>query len=265
MGVVVFGLLKNNMNKVSVIIPTYNSSKYINECIESALNQTIKPLEIIVVDDGSTDDTESILKEYIGQNKITYIKKENGGPASARNKGVSLANGDYIAFLDADDIWTKTKLEEQLIMAVTKNADIVHTGRFFISENKQQKKDTIRIKDSLSYLIKNNYIVNSSVLIKKEIIKKYMFSELGDMFAVEDYFLWLNLKSLVYKFIHIDKPLVGYRIHKNQISQDALGNTIKLYLNIFKNGLTGKISIYCKLIALYKFLKLKLYRLKITK
>lgn len=254
------------MKTISTIIPSYNSREYIKHCVDSVLDQTIKSFEVIVVDDGSTDKTKEILTEYISQNKITYIKKENKGPASARNLGIKNANGDYIAFLDADDIWEKTKLQKQLQISENENTDVIHTGRYFIGEEKLEKaSEKLNTEDKLINLIKNNFIINSSVFIKTEIAKKFSFDEDPNMFAVEDYFLWLNLKSVGYKFKYINEPLVGYRIHDKQISSTALENTTKLYFKIFKSGLIGKISLYCRITALYKFIKLSLYKFKIKK
>lgn len=98
--------------KVSVIIPVYNGEKFVGEAIESVLGQSIKPAEIIVVNDGSEDTTEIVLKKF--KDKIRYVYKENGGTASARNCGLRTAQGELIGFLDADDIWLENKLERQL-------------------------------------------------------------------------------------------------------------------------------------------------------
>ena len=98
--------------KVSVVIPTYNSSQFIVETLESVFAQTYKDYEIIVVDDGSTDNTKEVLQPYTS--RIKYIYKENGGPASARNVGIKSAQGEYIAFLDSDDRWLPEKLEKHI-------------------------------------------------------------------------------------------------------------------------------------------------------
>ena len=100
------------MPKVSVIIPTYNSAQYITEAIESALNQTYKDFEIIVVDDGSTDNTKDILRSYIEKKKIHYFYQKNSGVSSARNTGVRVSQGEYISFLDSDDFWAAEHLQQ---------------------------------------------------------------------------------------------------------------------------------------------------------
>ena len=101
-------MVNNREPLVSVIIPTYNSSQYIKEAIDSVLAQTYKNFEIIVIDDGSTDNTKEVLAPYLSV--IKYIYKNNGGPASARNRGIKEANGEFVAFLDADDVWKPDRL-----------------------------------------------------------------------------------------------------------------------------------------------------------
>ena len=96
---------------VSIIIPTYNSASFITEAIDSCLMQTYTKFEIIVINDGSTDNTDEVVLKYI--DKITYIKQENAGAARARNLGIAEAKGDYIAFLDADDLWSEDKIQNK--------------------------------------------------------------------------------------------------------------------------------------------------------
>ena len=100
------------MPRVSVIIPTYNREKYIAETINSVLDQTFSDYEIIVVDDGSADNTERLIREQFAD-EVIYLSKPNGGPASARNMGMRVAKGEYIAFLDSDDLWLPEKLAIQ--------------------------------------------------------------------------------------------------------------------------------------------------------
>ena len=104
------------MNKpaCSIIVPCYNSAKYLPLCLDSILKQTYKQFEVVVVNDGSTDDTDDVMKPYLDDPRIKYIKQQNAGPPKARNTGINNADGDYIAFLDSDDLWEATKLEKQM-------------------------------------------------------------------------------------------------------------------------------------------------------
>ena len=120
---------------ISVIIPTYNSAVFLPEALQSVLSQTFLPQDVIVVDDGSTDDTEDVLEPF--RRHIHYIRQENQGPAVARNRGIAEAKGDLIAFLDADDVWVPEKLERQVnvlienprIGLVHSRYDLLHMAR----------------------------------------------------------------------------------------------------------------------------------------
>lgn len=98
--------------KVSCVIPVYNGEKYVGEAIDSVLSQTVQPLELIVVDDGSTDRTPDIVRSF--GDRLTYIRQDNAGPAKARNRGISVSHGEYLSFLDADDLWVPDKTQRQL-------------------------------------------------------------------------------------------------------------------------------------------------------
>src|SRR5574343_122865 len=108
--------MNENIYSIDAIIPTYNQSMFILDAIKSIENQTYKPLNIFIIDDGSNDDTFDIVNKYIptSQIPIIYHKKENGGPNSARNFGLKLSKADFVAFLDSDDTWDKDKLSEQI-------------------------------------------------------------------------------------------------------------------------------------------------------
>ena len=244
-------------NLVTVIIPTYNNSLFVIDSIESVLNQTYKNFEIIVVDDGSTDNTEDILKDYVNQKKIIYIKKINGGPASARNVGIREAKGKFVAFLDADDIWTPNKLTKQIGLILKNDFAAVHTDRYFFDQT--NTKDWINhSKQNIQHLIKENFIVTSSLIIKTEILKKYMFNEDANFFAVEDYELWLRLLFSDYTFGYIPEKLVGYRLHKNQISSNAnINNTIYIYKYHFQKQKKHKLPL------MYMYLKMRLYEIRL--
>lgn len=210
------------MSKVSVVIPAFNSAAYIRETINSVLNQSFKDLEVVVVDDGSKDNTGELLKDY--HSKVRYILKENGGPASARNLGIKEAKGEFIAFLDADDLWMSDKLEKQL-----ERFDGEDIGLVFSSVQKMDK-DNHDLPDYVNRerfeghifekLFNKNFVPTSTVLVRKSCFEEFgVFDEDPELISVEDYDMWLRIASK-YKLAHVDEKLVRYRVHENNISKN---------------------------------------------
>ena len=160
---------------VSIIIPTYNSVSFVTEAIDSALNQTFQDFEILVIDDGSTDETKKVLTEKYGDS-IKYLYKENGGVSSARNYGIEKAKGKYIALLDADDVWLPEKLEKQVIL-LESNGDIglCYTGAIVVNDHLETKSyvDAEECFDpTIELLLKMNILILSSAFIRKDLILK---------------------------------------------------------------------------------------------
>lgn len=177
-------------HKVSVIIPVYNVESSLTTCIDSVLRQTLKPYEIVVIDDGSSDKTESIAKSY--GSKIIYKKQENQGPAAARNAGLELAKGDFIAFLDADDYWREGFLERCTNFLDThKNAIAVSTGIIVILlDGKEQimppclhdgerMQKPIVLDDFFKFWAEQNHIRTGSNIIRKSVIDEAGFQQAG--------------------------------------------------------------------------------------
>ena len=127
------------MPTVSVVIPTYNCSRFVGDAIESVLAQTRVPDQIIVVNDGSTDDTAAVVQQY-RDGRIVYIEQANGGIAAARNRGLSIATGDYIGFLDADDRWLPSMLERQLAL-LERQPDVICTFANFMRTDEIAKRE----------------------------------------------------------------------------------------------------------------------------
>lgn len=207
------------MQKVSVIIPAYNKADYTVKTIESVLSQTYKPIEIIVVDDGSTDNTRQLLSQY--SNSITYIHKENGGACSARNLGIKASTGAYIALLDCDDIYLPNKIELS-VDYLNRNAQcgFVYTPVYFIDD----KDNILRVYPSgnnlcdghiNSRLLIKNFIPNSTVVVRKACFWKVGFFD-ESIFTPADWDMWLRL-SENYKAGYIKLPLTKYRISSNYI------------------------------------------------
>lgn len=126
---------------ISCIVPVFNGERYLAEAVESILNQTHRPIEIIVVDDGSTDETPVVIKQY--GNRIRSYRQENAGPATARNKGLSQARADFVAFLDADDLWHPEKLERQFARFCARaelDLSFTHVQNFWVPELEEEKR-----------------------------------------------------------------------------------------------------------------------------
>jgi len=254
---------------VSVIVPTYNRGCFIRETINSALNQTYQNFEIIIIDDGSTDNTKEIIKSF-NDNRIKYVfQKHSGLPASSRNTGIKIAKGEYIAFLDSDDLWFPLKLEKQ-IKAIERNPDkllistngIIFPSIFKIKFLSLNKDKEIFFKE----LLKKNIIINSSVLMKKNLVNKIGFLDENIILkSGEDHDYWLRILNYKDKSILILKDvLIKYRDHtQSRVSQYKKSN---FFLRRYKK----KAYIYKKYIDydptyLKKILKGILYQYKLSK
>ena len=208
--------------KISAIIPTFNRIDLLKRAIDSVLNQSIKPYDIIVVDDGSTDGTSDMIQQKY--KSIKLIQQKNSGVSAARNNGIKNAQGDWIALLDSDDEWKKNKLEEQ-VNKLTDNPkyEFCHTNEIWIrngirvNQKKRHKKYGGFIFDKCLDICR---ISPSSVLFNKNI-----FNHIGwfnDKLPVcEDYDLWLRITA-EFEILFIDKPLiVKYGGHNDQLSHSV--------------------------------------------
>ena len=206
------------MPKVSIIIPTYNREEFITETIKSVLNQTYKDFEIIVVDDGSTDNTKQKLELF--KSKIKLIEQKNSERAIARNNGVKNSSGEYIAFLDSDDLWIKNKLENQVNFLDEKKDFILTYGQSLrINEHGKSIKTAKRQIQGYSgnvfeELLFRNFIVSATPLIRREQFERTTGFQTKYV-PYEDWEFWIRL-SLLGKFYFFNKPFSYYRIHKSQ-------------------------------------------------
>ena len=212
------------MPAVSIIIPTYNRADLISKSINSVLNQTFKDFEIVIVDDGSTDDTENIIEGF-NDSRIKYIKNEkNIGAAAARNIGIKAARGKYIAFQDSDDEWLPEKLEKQVKVLITcQENNVVYTGFWRIKDNKKIYVPLSRVKQKegsiYKELLKGNFISTQTILLKKECFEKAgMFDE--NLPRFQDWDLVLRLAKY-YNFKFIDEPLALCYFTSKSISTDS--------------------------------------------
>ncbi|HTW27295.1 MAG TPA: glycosyltransferase [Acetobacteraceae bacterium] len=187
---------------VSTIIPAYNAAGTISRTIESALAQTLPPLEILVVDDGSTDATAEIVGRF--GPPVRLVRKPNGGPASARNLGAREAQGEWLAMLDADDWWYPDKLARQLALDDDPRIAIIHA---LASHSRMRVPSEIRFAD----LWRANLLINSTVLIRRSVFQALGgFDEDRRLISVEDYNLWLRVAESGWRIVTCQEVLIRY-------------------------------------------------------
>jgi teichuronic acid biosynthesis glycosyltransferase TuaG len=200
--------------KISVIIPSWNNAASIKKAITSCLNQTLQPLEVLICDDGSTDKTGAIVKS-IHSTLVKWHpgKKHSGRPAVPRNRGIKKAKGEWLAFLDADDEWLPGKLEEQIAIAKKTKCLAVCSNAFRKIKDGSRKSLYFNFPDkhlNLGSLLVTNYVICSSMLIHRSLLKKTGgFPENKKLASVEDYALWLRVAGLS-DIYYLKKPLVIY-------------------------------------------------------
>ena len=209
------------MPKVSVILPTYNRASLIGRAIKSILNQTFNDFELLIIDDGSVDDTEKVVKTF-ADTKVTYKKhEENKGAAAARNTGIHLARGEFIAFNDSDDEWMPEKLERQIkkFSEVNSNIGVIYCGYIAVSQqtNREIFRSTPMEKGKIYPRILQGCITGTfTPLIKQACFEKVgLFDE--TLPSCQDWDMWIRI-SEYYEFDFISDILVKMYIHGSQIS-----------------------------------------------
>ncbi len=249
--------------KISVIIPTYNRKHTLQRAIDSVLSQTFKPYEIIIVDDGSKDGT----KEWLLQNypSVQYIHQPNNGVSSARNKGIQISQGSWIALLDSDDEWMPEKLEYQSrFIEVNKDSSFCHTNEIWIRNGvrvNQMKKHKKYGGDIFKHCLDICRISPSSSIINKDV-----FEEVGafdeSLTVCEDYDLWLRVTAK-FNILFLDEPLIKkYGGHLDQLSRVpegieqyrirslekilSMGSLTETQFRSAKDMLIHKLNIYAK-------------------
>jgi len=196
--------------KFSIIIPTYNRAEFISKTIESVLNQTYVDFEIIVVDDGSTDNTEEIVLST-KDDRIRYYKKKNEERAVARNFGINKATGEYITFLDSDDLFYKNHLAEAYNFIKKENIDVLFQAYEVVSCFKKEQKSFQNHNINRLLITNGNIISCHGIFLSREIALQNLFNEDINLTASEDYELWLRIASI-------------YKIHHNPIITSCLIN-----------------------------------------
>jgi glycosyltransferase involved in cell wall biosynthesis len=202
----------------------YNSCPWIGQAVDSALRQTIQDLEVIVVDDGSTDGGADVVRDRAtGDPRLRLLRQENRGPSAARNAGVAEATAPYVAFLDADDRWLPEKLERQFALGgegvvygdATIVGDVPYSGTR-ISDHQQLFEGLV-----FDHLTRSNFVAMTTVLAPRELVRQYAFNE--DIRLAEDLDLWLRLAADDVPFSVVREPLAEYRVLPETPGRDSIG------------------------------------------
>ncbi|HZH58307.1 MAG TPA: glycosyltransferase [Metabacillus sp.] len=217
--------------KVSVIVPVYNCEKYLLKCLESICNQTYSNIEIIIVNDGSTDNTEKIIINMKEQeHRIIYYKQENSGPSEARNKGISLSKGEYLVFIDSDDTVEPSYIEMLLNEMLISKADLICCGYKDISEfgivnySDFHFNNSATVHSMMEMVCKGTGGVLWSKIFKKEIISKHSLKMDKTIFMSEDLLFVLQYVTNCKSFGLINKYLYNY----NRLNQGSISSNISI-------------------------------------
>lgn len=216
---------------VSIIMPAYNAEKTIGAAIQSVLNQTYANFELIVIDDCSKDKTADIIQDFGARDsRMHYLKNEiNSGVSATRNYGVSEAAGEWIAFLDSDDMWREDKLEKQIaVIQDHEDAVLTYTASSFISSDGKPYNYVMEAEEKTNYktLLKKNLISCSSVMVKSDIMKNVKMPH--DKMH-EDYYVWLTILR-AYRYAYgVNEPLLIYRLSSNSKSSNRIKSARMLF------------------------------------
>jgi len=223
--------------KVSIVMPVLNCGPYLDEAIQSVLNQTHKDLELIIIDGGSSDSTGRVIKKYAKNACVKYMIKKGYGISKARNHGISMSRGEYIAFLDGDDVFLKRKIERQAgFLRDNPNVDICYTNKIYFNADisKEHISTYYNFSGDIFYFIKrNNFIHPSAAMAKRDVFKNDLFDE--TLPSHEDWELFLRMAYKGMRFSFIDEPLTKIRVRPGSVTtQDGMRETRR------RVGLMGK-------------------------
>ena len=216
---------------VSVIMPAYNAERFIEEAIRSVMSQTVSDWELIVIDDCSTDNTFQIAQHLMTQDSriILLRNSENSGVAKTRNRGIECAKGNYIAFLDSDDIWHSEKLERQLNKIQAVDAGMCYCSYRIIGVAGEKVRADYIVPETATYenILKENYIQCSAMLVRSDIVKKFYFNT---VFFHEDYILGLDILGSGEKAIGCTELLLDWRYLANSRSFDKKKSALNRWI-----------------------------------
>lgn len=215
---------------VSIVMPSYNAEKLIGRTIESVLSQSYVYWELLVIDDCSKDSTRDVVNDFVKHDsriRLIALDKNNGAPATPRNIGVGEAKGEWVAFLDADDIWHPKKLEVQLHSMAELNVPFSSSLSRNFKDDKgiyNDEVDDAPAYENITFAMQRfkGRIANSSVVVRRDLLLKYPFNEDIRYKAVEDYHCWLRIHKEIGYSIKVQSVLLNYRIVEGQISGSKL-------------------------------------------
>ena len=225
--------MKKEKDLVSIIMPTYNCGEFIEKTINSIINQTYTNWELIIVDDCSNDNTKEVLKKYEADKRINYIKlTKNSGAAVARTKAIKRANGNYIAFLDSDDLWYPDKLTKQLKFMKENNYDFTCTAYEQIDENDKSLNKVINTRKKADYnrILLDCPVGNSTVMYNVDKLGKFKVPNIRKR---NDDALWLQIIKKAKYIYGYNEVLMKYRIRRNSISSNKL-SLIKYHWQLYR-------------------------------
>jgi glycosyltransferase involved in cell wall biosynthesis len=240
---------------ISVVITAYNSAAFLNDAVDSVLRQTLQPSEIVVIDDGSIDDTAMIAQSYANVG-LRHIRQDNQGEGAARNRGILETSGEWIAFLDADDIWLDDKIQRQVEFAQSHpGTDMVSGHKIWwdVDENSRQlvKYGQVPAGNLYRELTVHNLVGGPSLML----IRRVMFEKAGvfrtDLRFGADWEMWLRIaKHTTIGFV--DSPLIIYRWHKSNVSTKYMNQRVKIVEDISLDAIrsyrspTTQIALYLR-------------------
>lgn len=231
---------------VSIIVPAYNAEKYIANTINSVRQQTYDNWNLMILDDCSTDNTKNIVRSFVNiDSRIhLYENSKNSGAAIIRNIGIELAGGEWIAFLDSDDLWHREKLEKQLKTVYAEGAELCYTSYAVVDSDGEKARKNYIVPQITDYnaLLKENVIGCSTVLLRADLAKKYYFDT---NFYLEDYALWLDLLKDGCKAVGCEEVLVDWYLHSGSRSYNKIRSAYmrwkiyrkKLHLPVYKSAM----------------------------
>lgn len=233
----------NSKSEVSVIVPVYNGAEFLEETIKSIQNQTHRNWELLIVDDYSTDETATIAKKLAKDDpRINYsrLDKNYGGPARPRNFGLLNAQGDFVAFCDADDLWSENKIERQLSVLRSQKVSLVGGGlQNFCGRKPELLESGLREKPELFSRVSfwgtlmNSNLRISSLMIETKLARGIMFDESRHVQAREDYLFVLKAIERSGSAVKLNSVLGGYRVHDKQISSNKISMLVKHFRVLF--------------------------------